>query len=206
VRRSDRSPDFQVGWLLLVSRLLACAAALNILIVYVGVLAPPMATPTGRVLTMTAAMAIATAINVTGIRIAAWTTNVFTVAKLLPLVLLVVVGLPQLSANVLASQVVQNPQWREAVLLLVFRLWRIRIDGDRCQRDPRSPKGHRPGTHRGWGHRDRDLLPVAAGHCRRPPGGRPFDDASGVSVARSAGRRWRDDRDRRRHRVRSTDG
>ena len=90
---------FQVGWLLLVSRLLACAAALNILIVYVGVLAPPMATPTGRVLTMTAAMAIATAINVTGIRIAAWTTNVFTVAKLLPLVLLIVVGLPQLSAR-----------------------------------------------------------------------------------------------------------
>ena len=79
-----------------------------------------MATPTGRVLTMTAAMAIATAINVTGIRIAAWTTNVFTVAKLLPLVLLIVVGLPQLSARVLASQVVANPEWREAVLLLVF--------------------------------------------------------------------------------------
>ena len=34
--------------------------------------------------------------------------------------LLVVVGLPQLSANVLASQVVAEPQWREAVLLLVF--------------------------------------------------------------------------------------
>ena len=76
---------FQVGWLLLVSRLLACAAALNILIVYVGVLAPPVATPAGRALTMTGAMALATAINVTGVRMAAWTTNVFTVAKLLPL-------------------------------------------------------------------------------------------------------------------------
>src|SRR5215208_1828558 len=110
----------QAGWLLLVSRLLACAAALNILIVYLGLLAPAMGTPTGRVLTMTAAMTIATAINVTGIRVAAWTTNVFTVAKLLPLVLLVVAGLPQLSARVLTSQVVAQPEWREAVLLLVF--------------------------------------------------------------------------------------
>ena len=76
---------FQVGWLLLVSRLLACAAALNILIVYVGVLVPPVATPAGRAITMTGAMAVATAINVTGVRLAAWTTNVFTIAKLLPL-------------------------------------------------------------------------------------------------------------------------
>ena len=111
---------FQIGWLLLVSRLLACAAALNILIVYVGLLVPPVATPTGLVLTMTAAVTVATAINVTGVRMAAWTTNVFTVAKLLPLVLLIVAGLPQLSTAVLASQVVAQVEWREAVLLLVF--------------------------------------------------------------------------------------
>ena len=36
---------FQVGWLLLFSRLLACAAALNILVVYLGVLVPSVATP-----------------------------------------------------------------------------------------------------------------------------------------------------------------
>jgi hypothetical protein len=192
---------FQVGWLLLVSRLLACAAALNILIVYVGVLAPPMATPTGRVLTMTAAMAIATAINVTGIRIAAWTTNVFTVAKLLPLVLLIVVGLPQLSARVLASQVVANPQWREAVLLLVFAYGGFESMVIAGQRNPRSPQGHRAGAHRGWVIVTVILLLVAAGHCRRPPGGRPLDDAGGFSVARGTGRRRRHDRDGRCHRV-----
>jgi APA family basic amino acid/polyamine antiporter len=111
---------FQVGWLLLVSRLLACAAALNILIVYLGLLAPSVATPTGRAVTMTGAMAVATAINITGVRMAAWTTNVFTIAKLLPLILLIVVGLPQLRSDVFASQVVARPDWREAVLLLVF--------------------------------------------------------------------------------------
>ena len=111
---------FQVGWLLLVSRLLACAAALNILIVYVGVLAPPVATPAGRAITMIGAIAVVTAINVTGVRLAAWTTNVFTVAKLLPLLLLIAIGLPQVRVDVLAAQAVERPDWREAVLLMVF--------------------------------------------------------------------------------------
>jgi amino acid transporter len=111
---------FQVGWLLLFSRLLACAAALNILVVYLGVLVPAVATPVGRAITMTVAMGIATAINITGVRMAAWTTNVFTVAKLVPLVLLVALGLPQIRGEILATQVVARPDWREAILLLVF--------------------------------------------------------------------------------------
>ena len=111
---------FQVGWMLLVSRLLACAAALNILVVYLGVLVPPVATSGGRAMTMTVAVAVVTAINITGVRMAAWTTNVFTVAKLLPLLLLVAIGLPQIRGEVLATQIVGDPDWREAVLLLVF--------------------------------------------------------------------------------------
>jgi len=111
---------FQVGWLLLASRLLASAAALNILIVYLGLLVPAVSTPTGRLVAMTGAIAIATMVNVRGVKIAAWTSNVFTVAKLLPLALLVAVGLPQLRTEVFATQAVTEPQWREAVLLLVF--------------------------------------------------------------------------------------
>jgi len=111
---------FQVGWLLLVSRLLGCAAALNILVVYVEPLVPAVGTPAGRALTMTGAIAIATAINVTGVRIATWTTNVFTVAKVLPLLLLIVLGLPLIKDSVLATQVVARPDWNEAVLLMVF--------------------------------------------------------------------------------------
>lgn len=111
---------FQVGWLLLVSRLLGCAAALNILVVYVGLLAPAVATPAGRAITMTAAIAIATAINITGVRQATWTVNVFTVAKLLPLLVLIVLGVPHISRDVLRMQVVERPDWVEAVLLMVF--------------------------------------------------------------------------------------
>jgi amino acid transporter len=111
---------FQVGWLLVATRLLGCAAALNILIAYLAPVVPAVGTPAGRALTMIGAMALTTAINVRGVKMAAWTTNVFTVAKLLPLVLLIVVGLPYVRSEVFASQAVVQPQWRDAVLLLVF--------------------------------------------------------------------------------------
>jgi amino acid transporter len=111
---------FQVGWLLVATRLLGCAAALNILTDYLSPVAPVVATPAGRALTMIGAMALTTGVNVRGVKMAAWTTNVFTIAKLLPLVLLIVLGLPVVRADVFASQTVVRPEWREAVLLLVF--------------------------------------------------------------------------------------
>jgi len=111
---------FQVGWLLVAARLLGCAAALNILVDYLTPVVPAVATPAGRTLTMIVAMTLTAAINVAGVKMAAWTTNVFTVAKLLPLVLLIVVGLPYVRTDILASQAVVEPEWQEAVLLLVF--------------------------------------------------------------------------------------
>ena len=111
---------FQIGWLLIATRLLGCAAALNILVDYLTPVVPPVATPAGRALTMIGAMALTTAVNVRGVKMAAWTTNVFTVAKLVPLVLLIVIGLPFVRTEVFASQAVVQPRWRESVLLLVF--------------------------------------------------------------------------------------
>ncbi len=51
---------------------------------------------------------------------ASWAIDIFTVAKLLPLGLLVIWGLPNVSAEVLATQTVAEPQWTQAILLLVF--------------------------------------------------------------------------------------
>lgn len=134
---------FQVGWLLLASRLLACAAALNILIVYLGRLLPAVAAPTGRALTMTVAMAVVTAINVTGVKMAAWTTNAFTIAKLLPLTLLIGVGLPQIRDDVFASQVADHVEWRQAILLLVFAYggFESMVIAASETRDPRKDTG-----------------------------------------------------------------
>jgi amino acid transporter len=69
---------------------------------------------------MTAVMLVVTSINVIGVRKAAWTVNVFTIAKLVPLVLLILVGMFHLRREVFATQTVVTPNWPEAILLLVF--------------------------------------------------------------------------------------
>ncbi|HET7459471.1 MAG TPA: APC family permease [Gemmatimonadaceae bacterium] len=111
---------FHVGWLLVWTRLLSTGAVLNVLAAYLATLLPWVGTSVGRAVTMTAAVALFTAINVRGVRQAAWTINLFTVAKLLPLVLVIVLGAVHLRGDVLASQRVAAPDWTQAVLLMVF--------------------------------------------------------------------------------------
>ena len=111
---------FHVGWLLVCTRLLSGAAVLNVLTAYLATMVPWVATPAGRTIAMTASMALFVAINVLGIRQAAWTVNLFTVAKLLPLAPLIVFGGMQWRGEVLTTQRVATPDWAGAVLLMVF--------------------------------------------------------------------------------------
>jgi basic amino acid/polyamine antiporter, APA family len=111
---------FHIGWLHAWTRFLSGAAVLNVLVNYLAALVPSAATPLGRVLVMGGTMAVVTAINVVGVRQAAWTVNVFTVAKLLPLVALGLIGVVAFDADVAATQRVTEYRWTDAVLLLVF--------------------------------------------------------------------------------------
>jgi len=111
---------FHVGWLLVWTRLLSVGAVLNVLAAYLAAFAPWVGTPIGRAITMTMAVTLFTAINVRGVRQAAWTVNLFTVAKLLPLLLVIVVGLVYLNRDVLATQQVAEARWNDAVLAMVF--------------------------------------------------------------------------------------
>lgn len=111
---------FQVGWLHLWTRVLSAAAVLNVLVAYLAAIAPWAGTPAGRAVAMTAGLTIATAVNVIGIRQAAWSVNLFTIAKLLPLVAVILLGAFHIRGDVLATQLVPHPDWTQAVLLLVF--------------------------------------------------------------------------------------
>jgi basic amino acid/polyamine antiporter, APA family len=111
---------FHVGWLLVWTRLLSMGAVLNVLVAYLTALAPWVGTPLGRAITMTTAVALFTAINLRGVRQAAWTVNLFTVAKLLPLLLVILLGLVYLNGDVLATQRVSEARWNDAVLSMVF--------------------------------------------------------------------------------------
>ena len=111
---------YHVGWLLLSTRLLSAAAVLYIFTAYLATLLPWVGTPVGRAFAMVLAVGVLTAINVRGVRQAAWTVNLFTVAKLLPLLLLVVVGTIAVRGDVLATQQVAAPRWTDAILQMVF--------------------------------------------------------------------------------------
>lgn len=111
---------FQVGWLHVGIRLFSCAALLNVFVAYLAVLLPVAAAGAGRTIAMSAVMVVITALNISGIRPASWTVNIFTIAKLLPLVLLIVLGMVSSRPDVLETQTVVSSNWIDALTLLVF--------------------------------------------------------------------------------------
>jgi len=115
-----RDAGFQAGWLTLLLRATAAAASLNVFVDYLGPLVPAVAEGTGRVATMTAVLGIITVINLIGVRQTTWTVDLLTFGKVLPLVLLILLGLPRVSSAVMATQTVAEPDWTQAILLLVF--------------------------------------------------------------------------------------
>jgi amino acid transporter len=115
-----RAFGFQIGWLHIWTRLVSGAAVLNVLSSYLAPVFPWAGTPTGRATVMIVTVTLVTTVNIIGVRRASWTINMFTVAKLLPLVLVIVLGLFHFDRSVLNTQTVAEPKWTEAVLILMF--------------------------------------------------------------------------------------
>lgn len=112
---------FQVGWLVWLTRVTAFAALCNLLIDYLAHLSPAFATGAGRVAVATIATLAIAAVNLRGVRTAAIVANVFTVAKLVPLLLFVAVGLFFIEpARYVPQHVPTSVDFSTAVLLLVF--------------------------------------------------------------------------------------
>jgi len=115
-----RAVGFQAGWLSFWIRVTSMAANLNVFADYLAQVVPAAGAAGGRALAMGLVTALVTALNVAGVRQGARTVDLFTVAKLLPLLLLVILGAGRIRAEVLATQAVASPDWTQAVLLLVF--------------------------------------------------------------------------------------
>jgi amino acid transporter len=84
---------FQVGWLNWLARISAYATNCNLLVVYLSFFWPPASSGLFRALVITGLTATLTAINYVGVRDATVTSNIFTIAKLLPLILFIGTGL-----------------------------------------------------------------------------------------------------------------
>ena len=111
---------FEVGWLTFWTRVLSAAANLNVFVLYLGELVPGARGGAGRLTLMVGLVGLITVVNVVGVRQATWAVDAFTLAKLLPLVLLILLGAGHVRGDTLAGQNVATPDWTQAILLLVF--------------------------------------------------------------------------------------
>jgi amino acid transporter len=111
---------FTVGWLLLWARWFSAAAVLNVLGAYVGRMVPPLAASGPRAAVMVGAVLLVTALNLAGVRATTRVTNAFTLAKLLPLAAVILIGAFAFDPAIAATQAVAAPRFSEALLVLVF--------------------------------------------------------------------------------------
>ncbi len=84
---------FEVGWLYWVVRVATFAANCNALLIYLGFFFPTVGEGWPRIAVITSVIGLITLVNLLGIRESAIMTNLFTVGKLLPLLLFVAVGM-----------------------------------------------------------------------------------------------------------------
>jgi amino acid transporter len=118
-----RFVGFEVGWMLLLTRVSSAAALSNGLAEAVTHFWPAAATGTGRVAIVVGSLAVLTWINVIGVRAAARTGVGLAIAKLLPLVMFVVIGaffVDLAQASPLAISSIPLQDLAKGALLLLF--------------------------------------------------------------------------------------
>ena len=119
-----RMMGIQVGWMLWLAQLAAPAANANLFVIYLGEFCPNVTRPGPRFLILTLLVGVLAFVNYRGVRAGAQVSNVFTVAKLVPLAIVIIAGMfyllgghhdaPRLPSSGDAGA------WLKAMLLLVF--------------------------------------------------------------------------------------
>jgi len=112
---------FQVGWMNWLARISTYATNCNLLVVYLSFFWPAAGSGFRRAAIITGLTLILTLVNYLGVRDAAVTSNFFMVAKLLPLILFIAVGLFFLTpANFTLGNYPSYGNFSTAVLLLLY--------------------------------------------------------------------------------------
>lgn len=112
---------FQTGWLAFVARAVAMGANTNLLVTYAAWFWNPLDADPWRSLALTVLIGGLTWLNMTGVRHSVAVIYTFTVMKLAPLSLLILLGLGQVDAQTLFGA--QWPQWGEfgdTILVLLY--------------------------------------------------------------------------------------
>ena len=116
-----RFPAFQVGWLLWFTRAASWASVINVLATSLGLYVPAFRSGWPRAALISAVIAAITAINIRGIKQSSVVVNIFTVGKLAPLVVFILVGMFYIDPAALVPG--ERPSVNElaaTTLLLIF--------------------------------------------------------------------------------------
>src|SRR5258706_4385539 len=112
---------FEVGWLIWLARLTAFAANCNLMVSYLAFFWAPANSTMPRALIITGTVLSLTALNVFGVRQAAIASNLFTVGKLIPMLIFVAAGLFFLNPHAFALGAGPSAgAFSQSVLLLIY--------------------------------------------------------------------------------------
>lgn len=112
---------FEVGWLYWIVRVTTFAANCNLLIAYLGFFYPAANQGGMRIFLVTIVVIIMTTVNFIGVRESAVFTNIFTVGKIIPLLIFIAVGLFYIQpANFIFAGTPDTDAFTGAVLILIY--------------------------------------------------------------------------------------
>jgi amino acid transporter len=116
-----RLAGIEVAWVTWLARLTAAAGNANLFVIYLAEFWSPVKSPLARLAVLTLLVGVLTVVNYRGVRAGAQQSNLFAVAKLVPLFLFIAVGLFFINrGNLSIHSSASTGTWLEAVLLLVF--------------------------------------------------------------------------------------
>lgn len=112
---------FEVGWLYWIVRVTTFATNCNALLLYISYFFPFAVEGYGRILIISTVIAVMTLINFFGVRESAILTNIFTVGKIVPLLLFAFIGVFFIQpANFSFGATPEYGKFSEAILVLIY--------------------------------------------------------------------------------------
>ncbi|WP_066271226.1 MULTISPECIES: APC family permease [Sphingomonadales] len=116
-----RFVGFQTGLLIYVSRVAAIAASATLIVSYSSALWSPLESGLPRMIAVAAFIFLATLVNVAGVRAGMLALYMISTLKLLPLLLLMIVGLPEIEwSRIVSAEVVEPKTLGETMLILMY--------------------------------------------------------------------------------------
>jgi len=145
--------SFEVGWVVWLVRVTSWASVVNVLVSALGFYWPAVTTGAARLVLITSVALIIMAINIRGIKQSSLVVNALTIAKLTPLAVFILVGLPHVSVAALRPDAALTwDQISKTLLLLIFAF---------------------------GGY---EVIPVPAGEARDPRRGVPFAMITTIAI------------------------